>query len=106
MIQREIICIGCPLGCHVMLTIDSDCNVESARGNQCKEGLKHAKAELQHPVRVLTATVLTEGSERRLLPVRTDKAVSKEKLNEIMQAIKKIKVNLRSRQDRKSLIIF
>jgi CxxC motif-containing protein len=92
MIQREIICTGCPLGCLVKLALDSDGKVESVSGNQCKKGEEYALAEFQHPLRVLTATVLTEGSQRRLLPVRTDKPVSKGKLKEIMRATAHIRV--------------
>jgi CxxC motif-containing protein len=92
MIQREIVCIGCPLGCLVNLKITHDGKVESLTGNQCKKGHDYALTEFQHPERVLTATVLTEISHRRLLSVRTDKPVSKDKLKEIMRAISRIRV--------------
>jgi CxxC motif-containing protein len=90
--QKEIICIGCPMGCHVMLTIDSGENITGLSGNQCKEGRRHAMAEWQHPERVLTATVLTEGSSRQLLPVRTDRPVPKDQQKQIMRATAQIKV--------------
>ena len=93
MIQREIICIGCPLGCQVNLKIAQNGKVESLAGNQCKKGHDYALVEFQNPERVLTATVLTEISHRRLLSVRTDKPVSKDKLKEIMRAISRIRVN-------------
>lgn len=91
MTRREIICIGCPLGCCMTLTISSDGNIENVSGNQCKEGQKQAIAEL-NPGRVLTTTVLTERSKRPLLPVRTDKAVSKDQLKAIMRATARMKV--------------
>ncbi len=91
--KQEIICIVCPLGCHVTLTIDTKVNIESIAGNQCKEGKRYATTEYLHPERVLTATVLTEGREHRLLPVRTDKPVPKSQLKDFMLVIAKIKVN-------------
>jgi CxxC motif-containing protein len=49
---------------------------------QCKQGEKYALQELKSPKRVLTATVRTEGSVRRLLPVRTTVPIPKEMLKE------------------------
>jgi CxxC motif-containing protein len=89
---REIICIGCPLGCHVMLTLGQDGGITNVSGNQCKEGRKLAIAELQHPERVLTTSVLTEDSRRRLLPVRTDRPVPRHRLPEIIRATANIRV--------------
>jgi CxxC motif-containing protein len=90
--QAEIICIGCPLGCCVTLTVSPEGTIEKLTGNQCKEGTKYVTAEFQNPVRVFTATVLTDGGSRRLLPVRTDKPVSRSQLKELMRAVARIRV--------------
>jgi CxxC motif-containing protein len=92
MTYKEIVCIGCPLGCVVNINLESNGSISSFTGNQCKKGQEYAVAEIQNPVRVLTATVLTEGGHRDLLPVRTDKAVSKEKLNAIMKVTAQIRI--------------
>ena len=92
MSEQEIICTGCPMGCRVMLTVGPDLSIENLAGNQCKEGKKYVTAEFKHPVRVFTATVMTEGSRRRLLQVRTDSPVSKPHLKKLMRAVAKIKV--------------
>ena len=92
MANQEVICIGCPLGCRVRLTINSAGNIENISGNQCKEGKQHAASEYLHPERVLTATVLAEGEGNRLIPVRTDKAVPKKQLKELMCATVQIRV--------------
>jgi CxxC motif-containing protein len=89
--QAEITCTGCPLGCRVMLEVSPEGNIESLTGNQCKEGTKYVTAEFQNPVRVFTATVLTEGGGR-ILPVRTDKPVPKNQLKELMRSIAKVRV--------------
>ncbi|MDD5702869.1 MAG: DUF1667 domain-containing protein [Dehalococcoidales bacterium] len=92
MTQQEIVCIGCPLGCIVKINLESNGSISSFTGNQCKKGQEYAVAEFQNPARVLTATVLTEGGRRGLLPVKTDKAVSKEKLKAIMKVTAQIRV--------------
>ena len=92
--KPEIICIGCPLGCRVTLKIGLDSAIEEFAGNQCREGKKYATAEFQNPVRVFTTTVLTEGGNRPLLPVRTDRPVPGFYLNELMHITAKIKVRL------------
>jgi CxxC motif-containing protein len=89
--MQEIICIGCPLGCHVTVKVSDKGEIESLTGNQCKGGKEYVNAEFRSPVRVLTATVMTEGGGR-LLPVRTDKLVPKTQLKELIKAIARVRV--------------
>jgi CxxC motif-containing protein len=91
-LEKEIICIGCPLGCHVKLSINEKGEVESFSNNKCKEGKKYAEAEFKSPLRVLCATLLTEGSLHPLLPVKTNKPIPKDKLRESMYTLSKIRV--------------
>jgi len=77
--EERIICIGCPMGCVVTLTID-DGEVASITGHKCKEGEKYVLDEYKNPVRILTATVLTQSSSQRLLAVRTTAPIPKTKL--------------------------
>jgi CxxC motif-containing protein len=90
--KKMIICTGCPLGCHMKFTLSPDGNMDKVYGNQCPQGKKHALIEFSHPARVLTSTVLTEGSSRHLLSVRTDEPIPIEKLEEVMRAIAGIRV--------------
>ena len=90
--EQDIICINCPLGCRVTLTINDSGEVVSVAGNECKKGEKYVVDEFKSPVRVLTATVLTEGSAQVLLPVRTSKPVGKNMLAKCMNALGSIKV--------------
>jgi CxxC motif-containing protein len=59
---------------------------------KCKVGKKYAQHEYKAPKRVLTATVKTENSDRRLMPVRSNKPVPKEKLGDCMSVLAGIKV--------------
>ena len=90
--EREIICIMCPLACLVKVTIDDEGNVSDVANNMCKEGNKYAAAECKFPGRVLTATVLTEGSKQVLLPARSNHPIPKEKLMDCMLSLARIKV--------------
>ncbi len=85
--EKTFICIGCPLGCAVTLTIDDAGEVQEFAGNKCKEGKKYVLEEYKNPVRALTATVLTEGSTQPLLAVRTNRPILKTKQLPGMQVI-------------------
>lgn len=90
MSKQEIVCIGCPLGCHVTFSVKGEDELQDMTGHKCKEGEKFVVGEFKFPVRVFTATVLIEGNGG-LLPVRTDKPVLKSKLKEIMYSIAKVR---------------
>jgi len=79
MLTQEVICIACPLGCRGKVMTESSGEV-TFKGYGCLEGKKYAKAEATEPVRILTATVFTESQTRPLLPVRTNKAIPRDKL--------------------------
>lgn len=85
--MAKLICIVCPKGCH--LTVDE--TTLSVCGNGCPRGAEYGKNELVSPVRVVTSTVKIEGGEISRLPVRTDKAVPKSKMFEIMEQIHAVK---------------
>lgn len=90
--ETKIICIMCPLACQVTVSIDDKGNITSVTNYLCKQGEKYAISECQFPGRILTTTVLTEGSLHKLLPVRTDKPVPRARLMEVMYSLSQIKV--------------
>jgi CxxC motif-containing protein len=63
--------------------------VTEVKGNKCKEGIEYARQEVFSPERILTSTVKTGNPEAPLLPVRSDKPLPKEKLEESMEVIAK-----------------
>jgi CxxC motif-containing protein len=91
MVEEKIICIGCPLGCRATLRIDHHGNVVKVTGYRCKEGRQYVVEEYRSPVRIFTATILTEKSTRPLLPVRTDRPILKGKLKEAILTVVKLK---------------
>lgn len=86
--MKEMICIVCPRGCHLL--IDDDNNVT---GNFCPRGAKYAINELTHPTRTLTTTVKIDGLFEKRLPVKSDVPLPKEKIFEAMEKINNISVN-------------
>jgi CxxC motif-containing protein len=91
MIEEKIVCIGCPMGCETTINIDDQGKVIKIAGYKCKEGRQYVIEEYQSPVRVFTATILTENSSRPLLPVRTNRPILKTKLKEVAKALVKVR---------------
>jgi CxxC motif-containing protein len=90
--EHEIICIRCPLGCRTELTVNDEGNILGVGNAQCKEGKEYAISEYKSPVRVLTTTVLTKDSAKKLLPVKTSQPIHKTRLMNCMNYISKIRV--------------
>ena len=89
--EERIICIGCPMGCMVVLDIDDEEKVVGITDYKCKQGMKYALEEYKNPGRILTTTVLTETSYQPLLAVRTTMPILKTKLAEGMGALAKVR---------------
>ena len=58
-------------------------------GNQCPKGEAYAISEIENPSRIITATVITQGLNLKLVPVRTDRPIPKGKIQEAMRAIRR-----------------
>lgn len=87
--KKELICIVCPMGCPMTAELDEEGNVLSVSGNTCPRGDTYARAELTHPTRTLTSTVRVRNRDV-LLPVKTDRPISKERLAEAMEALRAV----------------
>ena len=83
---EEVTCIMCPLGCSVEVQIDGQ-EVSVKKGCRCKEGMKFVKMEAIFPGRILTTTIRTDSPDFLLLPVRSNKEISKEQLVECVRKI-------------------
>jgi CxxC motif-containing protein len=91
MVEEKVICVGCPLGCRTTLRIDPHGDVVKITGYKCKEGRQYVVEEYRSPVRIFTATILTEKSAKPLLPVRTDRPILKSKLKEAALTLVRLK---------------
>ncbi len=81
---RELTCIVCPLGCQLKVEIEEG-KVLSVTGNTCFRGEKYAFEECIHPMRTITTTVRCQGG--KILPVKTDRTIPKEKMFEAIKII-------------------
>lgn len=86
--SHNIICVICPLGCNMKVQIDGR-KITDVQGNKCKKGVTYAEHEIFSPSRILTTTVRTHNIETPLLPVRSDKAIPKDRLMDCMTYISK-----------------
>lgn len=90
--KRELICIGCPLGC--MITVDmQDGKVVKVTGNTCPRGEKYAIKEVTSPTRIVTSTVKVAGGDIHILSVKTREAVPKNKMFECANALKSVEAH-------------
>ena len=89
--RKEMMCIGCPLGCP--LTVDYNQKaVQKINGNQCKLGLQYAEKELFNPERTLTTTVKVKNGHLPLVSVRTSKPIPKKRIFDAMNLLAKVEV--------------
>ena len=89
---EKITCIECPNGCLLTVEVEEG-KVVHVEGHKCEKGEKYASCEIEDPVRVLTSTVLTEGLQMRMVSVKTDGPIPKEKMMEAMGEVKKVRLN-------------
>ena len=91
--EKQIVCITCPQGCLItVLGDDMTGEIESVEGHSCPRGKAYAENEFSRPLRILTSSVKTEGSDVPLVPVRTRTAIPKELLFRGMEEIRKLTV--------------
>ena len=86
--KRKLICIVCPRGCEIEVTMSDYGEITGIEGNSCKRGETYARAECTHPVRILTTTVRCEDG--RLLPVRSSCGIPKERLFDCMEELRSV----------------
>ncbi len=94
---KELICIGCPVGCLITAGRNEDGSF-AITGNTCKKGEAYAINELTAPVRTVTSFIrVKEGPEAendgkrltaRTVPVKTAAEIPKEKIDECMAQIR------------------
>lgn len=85
--KRELICIGCPMGCQLTATLENGA-VTDVTGNTCKRGDDYARKECVAPARTVTGTARMKDG--RILPVRTHGEVPKAQVLEVAKAFRAI----------------
>ena len=89
--KRELICIGCPLGCMVSVEL-SDGEITSITGNTCKRGEDYARKEVTAPTRIVTSSVMVTGGHLDMVSVKTKTDIPKGKIFDCVKALKGVSV--------------
>lgn len=82
---RELICIGCPLGCPLTVTMEP--GGPAVKGHACQRGEAYGRSEVLDPRRTLTSTVAVTGGRQARAPVKTAGPVPKNKIWDCMEVI-------------------
>lgn len=77
--NKELTCIGCPLGCSLTVTIEGN-EVISVTGNTCPKGDAYARKEVTNPTRIVTSTVRVKDGIASMVNVKTASDIPKEKI--------------------------
>ena len=95
--SEELICITCPLGCHLSIERGPG-DTLAISGNRCPRGVSYAEEELLAPKRVVSATAriagAVPGGSIARLPVRTTGPYPKDGVSEALNAIYALSVEL------------
>lgn len=89
--KRELICIGCPMGCALTVELEGN-EVVSVIGNTCKRGEDYARKEVTDPTRIVTSTVVVKGGILAAVSVKTEKDIPKGKIFDCVKALKGVTV--------------
>lgn len=87
--KKELICIGCPLGCVVNVELE-DGVIKNISNYTCKRGEVYARHEVTNPERIVTSTIKVNNGHRPLVSVKTKENIPKDKIFECMEEINKI----------------
>lgn len=91
--KRELVCVACPLGCGITVTLSDKGEVVDVTGNTCKRGDAYARSECTAPARSLTTTVKVDGVKAYVVPVKSAGPVPKGMMFDCMKVINEAKVS-------------
>lgn len=88
---REYTCIICPSGCEIKATIEGT-TVLKIDGATCARGERYVEQEITSPQRNIATLVSVVGGVLPLASVRLTKAIPKNRIFDVMNEIKKLKL--------------
>lgn len=89
--KRELTCIRCPLGCQITVTLEGS-EIKEVVGFTCKRGEDYARKEVLDPTRTVTSVVFIDSETEKMLPVKTKEDIPKDKIFDVMEALKNVHV--------------
>jgi len=90
---RNLICINCPMGCPLTVTLGDDGSVVSVTGNTCPRGDAYGRKEVTNPTRIVTSSVPVDGAKSgmAMVSVKTAQDIPKGKIFDVVSDIKNIR---------------
>ena len=90
---RNLICINCPMGCPLEVTLDQG-EVVSVTGNTCPRGAEYGRKEVTNPTRIVTSSVLLANAANgaKTVSCKTKTDIPKDKIFDVVKALKGITV--------------
>jgi CxxC motif-containing protein len=88
---KKLVCVNCPKGCNITVTLDNG-KVVDIKGYTCDKGQELRCSGNRRPMRVLTSTVKIENAPLRVLPVITDQEIPLDLCDQAMEEIRKLDV--------------
>ncbi|MBQ6550643.1 MAG: DUF1667 domain-containing protein [Lachnospiraceae bacterium] len=91
---RNLICINCPMGCPLTVTLDGD-EVVSVTGNTCPRGAEYGRKEVTNPTRIVTSSVVLRNAQNgaKTVSVKTASDIPKGKIFDVVKALKDVAVD-------------
>lgn len=89
--KKKFTCICCPLGCQITVTEEN--GQIRIMGNNCPKGEKYVRDEMTNPTRMVTTMVDVNGGDIPVVSVKTKEAISKDKIEDCIIALKGISVD-------------
>mgnify|MGYP001181852490 CR=1 FL=1 len=89
--KKTILCITCPKGCSLEVSLDGKTVVEVKPG--CKRGHEYVQREVTDPRRMVATTVKVANGLHPLLPVYTSDPFPKGKILDLQAYLREIQVN-------------
>lgn len=91
--EKEIICLGCPNGCHLCVKEKAREDIE-VTGHQCDRGVDYGREEFLEPKRVVTAVVRTGSANVPYVPVKSDRPLIKARIPALLEALYRCELQL------------
>ncbi len=88
---NKVTCIICPKSC--IIEAKKEGSGITLAGESCSRGKKYAILEITDPRRIFTSTVLIDGADLRVVPVRTTKPIKKNDWMNAKKIIDKLKLD-------------
>jgi CxxC motif-containing protein len=89
--KRKLICISCPVGCELTVTLDGD-NILEVEDNACKLGLDYAQQEIFDPKRMVATSVKVKNGFHPLVPVYTEHPIPKPMIKDVLAEVRKVEI--------------